>query len=64
MTDMERLRILFEKFGIEYSLTDDSEESTLEENLETVVDLFDQDSTTHVLFIFRRNGSFKDWHTF
>jgi hypothetical protein len=58
-SDFEKLQACLSEIGVDFRLTDDSEESDINEDLDTVI-VIEHDPYRHVLFLFRRDGSFKD----
>lgn len=63
MTDMEKLKATLAEIGVPFETTDDSEESGLDEVLDTVVEVHDnaRGAFCKALFLFRRDGSFKEF---
>ncbi len=66
MTDMEKLRKAFDEIGIAYEMSDDSEESSMDEvmndkdgSTDTVV-ILNQSNSEFIAFHFRRNGKFRE----
>lgn len=62
LTDQQKLEKVLKEIGVPFELTDDSEESELDENLMTVIEI--KGEVGHVYFMFKRDGSFKEIHAF
>lgn len=62
-TDLEKLKHTLTEIGVPFQMTDDSEESELEEDLNTVIELHGSEGG-RAYFMFRRDGSYKDFDCF
>lgn len=60
---MERMKTLLDDFGVKYEMTDDSEESPgWDDMVDTVIVL--QEVPTIAMFMFTRDGRFKEFSSF
>lgn len=58
MTQFEKMQALLKEMGLEFELSDDSQESKLDEDIDTVIVV--NDNHLRAYFFFTRAGAFRE----